>query len=125
MQMALLFIDRECRFDKICDQARVQPCDQSCNQVHVQACEQARDQACDQACVQARVQACDQTCEQARDQACDQARVQSCNQLSDRTCDLTKGPKALCETLREDLRWLVNFVEPLVQRPVSATLRKG
>lgn len=86
MQMALIFIDRECRFGKICDQARVQPCDQSCNQVRVQACEQA----------------------------CEQARVQSCNQLSDRACDLTKGPKALCETLREDLRWLVNFVEPLV-----------
>ena len=85
MQMALLFIDRECRFGKLCDQARVQ------------ACDQARDQA----------------------------RVQSCNQLSDRTCDLTRGQKALCETLREDLRWLVNFVEPLVQRPVSATLRKG
>lgn len=48
MQMALLFIDRECRFDKLSDQAGVQPCDQSCNQVRVQAC--------DQACVQARVQ---------------------------------------------------------------------
>ena len=47
------------------------------------------------------------------------------NQLSDRTCDLTRGQKALCETLREALRWLVNFVEPLVLRPVSATLRKG
>ena len=93
MQMALLFIDRECRFGKLCDQAGVQFCDQSCNQVRVQAC--------------------------------NQARVQSCNQLSDRTCDLTRGQKALCETLREDLRWLVNFVEPLVLRPVSATLRKG
>lgn len=47
------------------------------------------------------------------------------NQLSDRTCGLTRGQKALCETLREALRWLVNFVEPLVLRPVSATLRKG
>lgn len=47
------------------------------------------------------------------------------NQLSDRTCDLTSGQKALCETIREALRWLVNFVEPLVLRPVSATLRKG
>lgn len=44
MQMALLFIDRECRFDKLSDQARVQPCDQSCNQVRVQAYDQARDQ---------------------------------------------------------------------------------
>ena len=45
MQMALLFIDRECRFDKLSDQAGVQPCDQSCNQVRVQACEQARVQS--------------------------------------------------------------------------------
>ena len=29
MQMALLFIDRECRFGKLCDQARVQACDQA------------------------------------------------------------------------------------------------
>ena len=41
MQMALLFIDRECRFDKLSDQAGVQPCDQSCDQ----ACDQARVQS--------------------------------------------------------------------------------
>ena len=52
MQMALLFIDRECRFGKLSDQARVQFCDQTCNQVRVQACEQACNQACDQTCVQ-------------------------------------------------------------------------
>ena len=57
MQMALLLIDRECRFDKLSDQAGVQPCDQACNQ--------------------ARVQFCDQSCNQVRVQACDQARVQS------------------------------------------------
>ena len=77
MQMALLFIDRECRFDKLSDQAGVQPCDQSCNQVRVQACVQARVQSCDQSCNQVRVQACEQACNQACDQACDQARVQS------------------------------------------------
>lgn len=44
MQMALLFIYRECRFDKLSDQAGVQPCDQFCNQVRVQAYDQARDQ---------------------------------------------------------------------------------
>lgn len=49
MQMALLFIDRECRFGKLsdqaCNQARVQFCDQSCNQVRVQACDQTRVQS--------------------------------------------------------------------------------
>lgn len=52
MQMALLFIYRECRFDKLSDQAGVQPCDQFCDQ----SCNQVRVQACDQACDQTRVQ---------------------------------------------------------------------
>ena len=65
MQMALLFIDRECRFGKLCDQPSVQFCDQSCNQARVQACEQTCVQTCDQTCDQARVQACDQACVQS------------------------------------------------------------